>query len=215
MLLFFRCYVDKSCPGALSDFRNPSLYLSYEACSDDQDTISRCHWKQTQSSCQNGTSHQNALLGSESTDTKEITLSTVLANGVATFTDLGSVNCGLYSLIVEARPPSGPLIWKFTSTIGIRPAFASKMVVITPPKGALPGLSLLSQPRVQLTDNFGNTVFDDKICTAVTASVSSWSGKSTSPIGIQSPKRYIYGQITGDDKLYPYGCSTDPNLLCR
>ncbi len=206
--------MDKSCPGALPDFRNPGLYFSYDACQDDQSVLSRCQWKDevgSASTCLNETLIRSSMPSVQTA----FTFSTVMSNGIATFTDLSSVSCGHYNLMVQVNLLSGPLIWKYSGTIGVRPAYSRKMVIITAPNGGLPGFPLQSQPTVSLIDNFGNRVFNDKICTAVTASVASWAGKTTSSIGLQSPRRYVYGQQPGDNNLYPYGCSTDPNLMCR
>jgi hypothetical protein len=145
----------------------------------------------------------------------EIKVSTTIIDGTATFTDLGSVMVGKYKLTVHAQFPSGPLIWKYQNLIAIRPFVARMMKLVQAPAVALPGSPLQSQPTVQLTDIYGNPVLNDKICTAVTATVASWAGKVTSGLGLESPRRYIYGQQIGDNNIYPFGCATDPNLICR
>ena len=205
--------MDKSCPGALPDSLVPGLYYSYDACSDDQDALAACKWKNTESICINRTLDKTAIETSMIHTSSTFTTTTV--NGVASFTDLSSANVGQYYLVVQAQPLSGTLIWKYDNLIGIRPSYARRMDIITLPSGALPGSPLQSQPTLKLTDSFGNLVFNDQICTAVTASVVSWAGKSISAFGLQSPKIYIYGQKYGDNNLYPAGCSTDPNLMCR
>jgi hypothetical protein len=210
---FFRCYVDKSCPGAHPDTFLPGLYYSYDACTDDQDALQRCKWKNKDNVCHNRTVVESSW---ESTSTQtEIKLSTMIIDGIATFTDLGSVMVGKYKLTVQAQFPSGPLIWKYKTSIAIRPSVARMMKLVQAPAVAIPGSPLQSQPIVQLTDIYGNPVLNDKICTAVTATVASWAGKVVSGLGLESPRRYIYGQKLGDNSVYPYGCSTDPNLLCR
>ncbi len=208
-----RCYVDKSCPGARPDSLVPGLYYSYDACTDDQDALERCNWKNQDNTCLNRTVIESSW---ESTSRQtEIKVSTMIMDGTATFTDLGSVMVGKYKLTVQAQFPSGPLTWKYKGLIAIRPSVARMMKLVQAPAVALPGTPLQSQPTVQLTDIYGNPVLNDKICTAVTATVASWAGKATSGLGLESPRRYIYGQKIGDNNMYPYGCSTDPNLLCR
>jgi hypothetical protein len=208
-----RCYVDKSCPGARPDSLVPGFYYSYDACTDDQDALQRCKWNTQGNVCHNRTVIESSW--ESASKQTEIKVSTMILDGTAIFTDLGSVMAGKYKLTVQAQFPSGPLTFKYKALIAIRPSVARMMKLVQAPAVASPGTPLQSQPTVQLTDIYGNPMLNDKICTAVTATVASWAGKVTSELGLESPRRFIYGQKVGDNSMYPFGCSTDPNLVCR
>ena len=56
---------------------------------------------------------------------------------------------------------------------------------------------------------------DDVICGAVTANVVSWRERSQTPANPPPPRRYVFGQRVGDEKLYPSSCNVDFNAKCR
>jgi hypothetical protein len=205
--------VDSTCPNAFPDSHVPGLFYSYDACSDDYDTLAKCKWQDVQANCSNRTLSIAALARLQEKTSFEF--SATFSDGIVIFNSLHSKTVGSFELVVQVKTANGNLIWRSNQVILIRAQSAKLMKLTALPKQALPGKPLSLQPAVQLTDIFENPVYNDKICTSVTASVVSWNGKTVSSIGIQSARRFIYGQRIGDDNLYPPGCSSDPNLICR
>ena len=124
---------------------------------------------------------------------------------------------GTYQLHLRARPGATVLQWTSEAFNVTSRTIARAELLCEPDSGTPAGDPLRRQPVVGLFDQFGNLVADsnyltDHVCTAVTATVVTWSESSRpapggSLVAQDATRRdklmYVYGQAVGDSTAYP------------
>ena len=184
------CFVDSDvCEDAIEHPAFPGLYVSYSACSDDQGSLMRCFWNTT------GNCHKSNEEGSNQTSSALYGTSVIESQvGKFSFTDLLVIVPGIYILTFTAK--YGPKVLQYSSAnVGVTPLAARKLILIQQPEGIQSiesgkiTVTLLQQPTVMLIDAYHNKVQFNKICLAVTATISSNTG-------------LLYGQSKGDPNFY-------------
>ena len=209
------CYVSPSCPSAVPDTLVTGLFFSYQACSPDPDIFWKCPHKSDGSCAARNASTDwyevesifpppSKLRGKSLTETVE---------GKVIFTDLHSTHPGKYRLTFKGYFGNQLLYW--SETLGVTPLFARKLRIATPPNNkTTTGNPLAQQPSIVMLDQFENPVIFSEVCQAITASVVTWSGRQPYGTVGRSKDRYVYGQATQDNNLYPTQCDNDIQNDC-
>ncbi len=211
------CYVHPSCPHARPDVKVPGLFYAYEACSGDERTERECFW-QTQTVCP----HRNTS-GVKKTPFAENLMRggarRATSRGTAVFTNLYVDRPGKYIVTFQTQTASQVLTWR-SNEMGVTPIYARQLrFIASSDNGTFVGDPLFTQPVIEMLDSFGNPLLNTraigKVCSALTAYVSTWNELPNTPASPRPPDRFIFGQtMTSGARLFPDRCDTDPNQKC-